>query len=89
MQVQQRIYLNTPVKLYTNGGTTPYRTLQLNELTSGPSVLDSNSFLVLQNSSASLTLPAGVTAYSTSVCSFNGNDAITLEKNGVVIDVIW
>jgi len=75
------------IKLYTNGGTTPYRTLQLNELTSGPSVLDSNSFLVLQNSSASLTLPAGVTAYSTSVCSFNGNDAITLEKNGVAIDV--
>jgi len=75
------------IKLYTNGGTTPYRTLQLNELTSGPSVLDSNSFLVLQNSSASLTLPVGVTAYSTSVCSFNGNDAITLEKNGVAIDV--
>ena len=75
------------IKLYTNGGTTPYRTLQLNALTNGSSVLDSNAILVLQNSSASLTLPEGVTAYSSSVCGFNGNDAITLGKNGVVIDV--
>lgn len=75
------------IKLFTNGNTNPYRTLQLNALPGGPSLLNPGEFLVLQNSSASLALPSGVSAYSTSVCGFNGNDAVTLEKNGVVIDV--
>jgi hypothetical protein len=32
-------------------------------------------------------LPAGVTAYSSGVCNFNGDDAITIEKDGIIIDV--
>lgn len=75
------------VKLYTNGSMSAYRTIQLNSLAGGPTTLAAGAILVLQNSSATLQLPSGVTAYISSVCSFNGNDAVTLEKDGVVIDV--
>jgi hypothetical protein len=32
-------------------------------------------------------LPSGVTAYVSGICGFNGDDVITLEKDGTVIDV--
>lgn len=74
------------VKLYTNGGMSPGNTVKL-DLVTGQSTLDAGKFIILKNSSASLTLPAGITAFSSGVCGFTGDDAITLEKDGVVIDV--
>jgi predicted extracellular nuclease len=74
------------VKMYSNGGTSDPKTTQLDVLT-GLSSLSSGGIIVIKNSSAALTLPPGVTAYASSVCGFNGDDVITLEKDGVVIDV--
>jgi len=72
------------IKLYSNGGTTASNTLNLATV---QATLAPGSIIVLQNASAALTLPAGVTAFGTGVCNFNGDDAIQLEKSGVVIDV--
>jgi hypothetical protein len=74
------------VKLYVNGSTTADKSSQLDTLTKTNS-LASKGIIVLQNSKANLVLPTGVHAFSTSVCGFNGDDAITIEKNGKVIDV--
>lgn len=74
------------VKMYANGSSNPSNTAQLDVVT-GLSSLPAGSTIVLKHSSAALTLPEGVTAYASGVCGFNGDDAITLEKDGVVIDV--
>jgi len=74
------------VKMYTNGGISASSTAVLDAVT-GLSTLPAGATIVLQNSSAALTLPTGVTAYNSGVCGFNGDDAITLEKDGVVVDV--
>ncbi len=69
------------VKLYSNGGTTTSASLTLT------GTLSPGAVLVLVNGSASLTFQiAG--SITTSVANFNGDDAITLEKSGVVIDRI-
>ncbi|HEY1114352.1 MAG TPA: DUF5689 domain-containing protein [Chitinophagaceae bacterium] len=78
------------VKIYANGGTTPNATggtQKLSELTGGPTTLAAGATLVLKNSSAALTLPAGVTAYVSGVTNFNGDDVVELEKDGTVVDV--
>src|SRR5207248_2425 len=54
---------------------------------SGTATLAPGEVLVYSAPNAALALPAGVFAQATKVCNFNGNDAITLEKEGVVIDV--
>lgn len=74
------------VKMYTNGATSASSTGILSTVT-GLATLEPGAFIVLKNSSATLILPSGVTAFSSGVCMFNGDDAITLEKDGVVIDV--
>jgi predicted extracellular nuclease len=74
------------VKMYTNGATSAGSTAVLNTVT-GLSTLPSGSSIVLKHSSAALTLPAGITPYNSGVCGFNGDDAITLEKDGTVVDV--
>lgn len=74
------------VKMYANGGTSATSTATLDAAT-GLSTLAPGGIIVLQNSGAALTLPGGVTAYNSGVCNFNGDDAITLEKNGTVVDV--
>jgi len=74
------------VKMYANGGQSATATATLDAVT-GLASLPAGSTIVLQNSSAALTLPSGIIAYSSSVCNFNGDDAITLEKSGVVVDV--
>jgi hypothetical protein len=74
------------VKLYVNGATMPSKSSQLDTLT-GTASLAPGSFIVLQNTSAVLNLPLGVTAFSSSLCGFNGDDALAIEKDGIVIDV--
>ena len=70
--------------LYANGGTTAGNTLLLSTV---QATLDPGKTIVIKNASASLTPPAGVTPFASSVTFFNGDDALELIKDGVVIDV--
>ena len=74
------------IKLYANGSVSASNQAVLDTL-SGAAFLPAGGIIVLQNEAAALTLPAGVVAHHSSVCNFNGDDAIALEKEGVVIDV--
>lgn len=74
------------VKMFSNGSGTADYTAVLDAVT-GINNLPPGGIIVLKKSSATLTLPPGITAYSSSVCSFNGDDAVTLEKDGTVTDV--
>ena len=67
------------VKLYLNGSSSVGSLAKLDALT-GLSTLDAGGVIVLKYTSAALELPAGVIAYPASVCNFNGDDAIALEK---------
>jgi hypothetical protein len=76
------------VRLYTNGSTTASNSVRLDTLAGLPSTtLAPGGIIVLRNSAAALTLPAGVTSYVSNVTNFNGDDVVEIEKNGVVIDV--
>jgi subtilisin-like proprotein convertase family protein/endonuclease/exonuclease/phosphatase family metal-dependent hydrolase len=68
------------VRLFGNGSTTATATQALGSLTGGPTTLAPGATLVLRNSSAALTLPAGVTAYVSGVTNFNGDDALAIWK---------
>lgn len=72
------------IKLYPNGGTNASSTLKLSDVTA---TLDAGKTIVIQNAQAVLTLPTGVTGFSSTVTYFNGDDALELTKNGTVIDV--
>jgi uncharacterized protein len=69
------------VKLYSNGTTTAGNVFTLTGTLSPGGVV-----VVVNNSAtASFKIPG---SYTSSVTNFNGNDAITLEKSGAVIDRI-
>ena len=74
------------VKMYTNGATSASSTAVLDVLQALAHSC-SGQHLCYKIQVHALTLPTGVTAYNSGVCGFNGDDAITLEKDGVVIDV--
>ncbi len=74
------------VKLYLNGSSSAGNSVKL-DVVSGSGTLEAGGIIVLKYTSAALELPVGVIAYPTSACNFNGDDAITLEKDGIVIDV--
>lgn len=69
------------IEVYNNGSLTPSASFSLT------GSLASNDAFVIANASATATLLALADATS-SVCQFNGNDAVALLKNGSVIDVI-
>jgi uncharacterized protein len=69
------------VKLYSNGTTTVSNLLTLT------GTLNAGEALVIVNASLTLTISAPQVITS-SVTNFNGDDAITLEKSGAVIDRI-
>jgi hypothetical protein len=66
------------VRLFANGASTASNTQLLSSLTGGPSTLEAGATLVLRNSSAASL--AGVTAYSSSVANYNGDDALAIWK---------
>jgi hypothetical protein len=68
------------VRLYANGASSPNNTQNLGSLPSGPTTLANGATLLLKNSQAALTLPSGVTAYSSTVANYGGNDALALYK---------
>jgi autotransporter-associated beta strand protein len=76
--------------IFTNGASTVSNSILLSTY---QATLDSGQTIVLRNSSALLTLPVGVTAYSVTAGSnnpigFNGDDALALQTvNGVNVDI--
>ena len=67
------------VKLYANGATAPTNSLPLT------GSLPAGGVLVLANASAAAAFkPTGT--ITSGVANFNGDDALTLEKSGVVVD---
>lgn len=75
------------VKLYANGGTTVTNQAKLDTFKFG-TTLAAGATILFRTGTAALSIPAGVTTDSSTICFFNGNDALTLEKSGTVIDVI-
>jgi predicted extracellular nuclease len=69
------------LKIYANGGSTATGSLTLS------GTLASGAALVIRHASftTNFTFPTG-TISSSAVTAFNGDDALTLEKNGAVID---
>ncbi|MFL9483378.1 DUF5689 domain-containing protein [Chitinophagaceae bacterium LWZ2-11] len=74
------------VRLFLNGAIKAKSSVKLDTLLH-TTTLSAYGIIVLKHPTAKLVLPAGVTAYTTDVCNFNGNDAVTLEKSGTLIDV--
>lgn len=75
------------LKLYLNGEATVKYATKLDTLFTA-TTLPPGGILVLKNAKAALTLPAAATSiHNALVCGFNGDDAVTLEKDGMVIDV--
>ena len=70
------------VKLYANGGTIPTNT----QLLTG--MILPGATLTLVNSAFSTTAAISGNKVVSSAANFNGNDALTLEKNSIVIDAI-
>ena len=69
------------VNLYTNGSTTPAATW------TGSGMLESGKTFVLSNSSAG-SIVSNKSDANSGIADFNGNDALTLLYNSVVIDKI-
>ncbi len=72
------------VELYSNGSATPGNTLALSDAAAN---LADGDVLVIANGSADAAIQA-VADITSSVTFFNGDDAIALLRNGVIIDVI-
>lgn len=62
------------LELYSNGAATPTVSTQLS------GILPNGAVVVYKNSSATLVLPAGVTAVNNSAVNFNGDDAVALYR---------
>lgn len=77
------------LSLFGNGASVAGTTFVLNAVGAG-NTLAAGATVVISNSSAALTLPQGVTAYSTasSLTNFNGDDAFALQlADGTNIDI--
>lgn len=74
------------LSLYKNGSAVVSNTVRLDELT-GQAKLYAKEFIVIAHPRATLSLPPQLIVFTSNVCDFNGNDAMTLEKNRVLIDV--
>ncbi len=73
--------VNYSISIYTNGSLTASSTINLKGMLNGGDVF------VLSNPSAAADI-LNVTDLTTGSINFNGNDVVTLDKNGVVIDKI-
>jgi|GEM_PF-2726562 len=72
------------VELYANGAGSPSNTQTLGTLLS---VLPVGEVMVLRHSSANIHDPL-ITTYASSACNFNGDDALVLKRNGILLDII-
>ena len=70
------------VKLYANGGATATQSLAL------AGTLESGKTLVILNGSFTTAVTVPGSTVKSAVTNFNGDDAVTLEKAGTVVDAI-
>lgn len=70
------------LELYSNGASTPNFTLSLT------GTVTSDDVFVLANSGADAAILAVTDLQNNTVINFNGDDAIVLKKNGVILDSI-
>jgi hypothetical protein len=75
---------NYSVELYANGAATASNT----QIFTAGTMIAAGDVYVLRNSGAALAAILNASDISSSVCNFNGDDAIALKKLGAVIDVI-
>jgi hypothetical protein len=75
---------NYSIELYANGAATASNT---QTFTAG-TMIAAGDVYVLRNSGAALTAILNASDISSSVCNFNGDDAVALKKLGAVLDVI-
>ena len=68
------------VRLFANGSAAATQTQSLGSLSGGPATLPPGGTLVLKNASATLTLPAGVSSFTSGVTAFSGDDALAIWK---------
>lgn len=73
------------VELYQNGSASPSNTLNLGTLLN---ILPSGEVIILRHNSANIHDDATMTFVSSAICNFNGDDAVVLKRNGVIIDII-
>ncbi|MGB3606108.1 lamin tail domain-containing protein, partial [Psychroserpens sp.] len=72
------------VELYSNGDDSPNNVEDFSNSIFQTMLLD-GEVIILKNGSASIY---SGTAYNSTVCNFNGNDAIVLKNGGSIIDII-
>ena len=72
------------VELYSNGAGTPSNTQTLGTLLN---ILPAGEVMVIRNNDAGIHNSL-ITTYASSVCNFNGDDALVLKRNGIIIDII-
>jgi predicted extracellular nuclease len=75
---------NYSIELYANGAATASNT---QTFTAG-TMIAAGDVYVLRNSGAALTAILNASDISSTVCNFNGDDAVALKKLGAVLDVI-
>jgi hypothetical protein len=75
---------NYSIELYANGSATASNT---QTFTAG-TMIAAGDVYVLRNSGAALTAILNASDISSTVCNFNGDDAVALKKLGAVLDVI-
>lgn len=75
---------NYSLEMYANGAVSATNT---HTFTSG-TILTKGDVYVLRNSSSNIAAIATAADATSTVCNYNGDDAIALKKTGVVIDVI-
>ncbi|MEM5563975.1 lamin tail domain-containing protein [Psychroserpens sp. AS72] len=72
------------VELYANGASSPSNTEDFTGF-GFPATLADGATIVLENSSANIYEG---TAFSSSICNFNGDDTVVLKNNGTIIDIV-
>lgn len=70
------------IEMYANGASAPTNT----QVLSG--TITAGDVYVLRNGSAALPAITSAADITSSVCNYNGDDAVVLKKNGVIIDMI-
>lgn len=73
------------LELYTNGSATASQSLNLGTIAAS---LANGDVLVLAHPSANAAILAVADGTSSTVINFNGDDAVALRRNGVIVDVL-
>ncbi len=75
---------NYTLEIYSNGSTTSTGSLTLSDISA---TLADGAVIAVANSNSIADILAIATSTSSSVVNFNGDDALAITKNGIIIDV--